>query len=137
MGLKIVGPHTGRWAAALALDTASVVVFAAVGRRSHDEANGIAHVLGTAAPFLVALAAGWIAAIVLGLTRDRFADPIGVDAGTVIWIVTVAIGLLARRVLWDRGTAVAFVVVAAAFLASTLVGWRAARAWWRTRGMPA
>ena len=33
--------------------------------------------------------------------------------------------MLLRRTLWDRGTALAFVVVATAFLGAVIVGWRA------------
>ena len=35
-------------------------------------------------------------------------------------------GLLLRRTVWDRGTAVAFVIVATAFLGVVIVGWRVA-----------
>lgn len=117
--------------AAATIDAVGVVVFAAIGRRSHDEGVGIAGVLATAAPFLLALGIGWVAVTVLGSSRPRFRDPVGTEPGAVIWAVTVALGLLARRTLWDRGTALAFVIVAAAFLAAALIGWRAATATWR------
>jgi drug/metabolite transporter (DMT)-like permease len=112
--------------AALAADVACIVVFAAIGRRSHDEAEGIGGVLATAAPFLVALAVGWALVEALRRSRSRPTDPVRIDAGVVIWLVTVGAGLLLRRTLWDRGTARAFVIVATVFLGLAIVGWRVA-----------
>jgi FtsH-binding integral membrane protein len=110
--------------AALATDVVGVVVFAAIGRRSHDEAEGVSAVLTTAAPFLVALAIGWALVVALRQSRSRPSDPVQVDAGLIIWVTTVAAGLLLRRTIWDRGTALAFVIVATAFLGLVIVGWR-------------
>ena len=113
-----------RLIAALVADAVCILAFAAIGRRSHDEAEGLGGVLATAAPFLVALAFGW--AVVEALRRSRSTDPLRADAGVVIWTVTVVAGLVLRRTLWDRGTALAFVIVATAFLGLAIVGWRAA-----------
>ena len=112
--------------AALVTDAVCIVAFAAIGRRSHDEAEGLRGVLATAAPFLVALGFGWALVEALRGSRSRPTDPVRVDAGVVVWIVTVVAGLLLRRTLWDRGTALAFVIVATAFLGLAIVGWRAA-----------
>jgi hypothetical protein len=112
--------------AALLADAVVVVVFAAVGRRSHDDSEGIAAVMGTAAPFLVALVLGWMLVLALGRTRSAFADPVRLDAGALVAVVTACAGLVLRRTLWDRGTALAFVIVAMAFLGVTIVGWRGA-----------
>jgi FtsH-binding integral membrane protein len=112
--------------AALVIDGVGTVVFAAIGRRSHDEAEGLGAVLTTAAPFLVALAIGWALVIALHQSRSRPSDPVQIESGVVIWIVTVAAGLLLRRTLWDRGTALAFVIVATVFLGAVIVGWRVA-----------
>lgn len=111
---------------ALFADAVAVAVFAAVGRRSHDETNGIAAVMSTAAPFLVALALGWMLVIALGRRRPAFADPVRLEAGALVAVVTICAGLLLRRTLWDRGTALAFVVVATVFLGVAIVGWRGA-----------
>ncbi|NCZ93053.1 MAG: DUF3054 domain-containing protein, partial [Actinobacteria bacterium] len=43
----------------LAIDVVAILIFVAVGRRNHDEAASISGVLGTAAPFLIALVASW------------------------------------------------------------------------------
>jgi hypothetical protein len=45
--------------------------------------------------------------------------------GVTVWLATAAIGLLLRRVVWDRGTALSFVIVATVVLGVLLVGWRA------------
>ncbi|WP_369688382.1 DUF3054 family protein [Actinomadura macra] len=43
--------------------------------------------------------------------------------GVGVWLVTVAVGMV-LRVVSGQGTAFAFVVVALAFLALVLLGWR-------------
>ena len=44
-------------------DLVAVVVFVAIGRRSHDEGgNVVTETAAVAAPFLIALAVGWLAA---------------------------------------------------------------------------
>jgi len=113
---------------AFTADLVVVVVFAAIGRRSHDESGGATNVLATAAPFLCGLVVAWVA-VALGL-RARGREEsllLAADNGVLIGLVTTAVGLILRRTLWDRGTAVAFVVVAAAFLTVAMAGWRAAR----------
>ena len=82
--------------------------------------------MGTAAPFLVRARVGWMLVLALGRTRPAFADPVRLEAGALVAVVTVCAGLLLRRTLWDRGTALAFVIVATAFLGVAMVGWRGA-----------
>ena len=127
-----MGPRaTPRWAGAIAADVAAVVLFAAVGRNAHDESSGAAAVLTIAAPFLVGLLVGWMASPGV---RSR---PLAARTGVTIWLTTVAIGLLLRRTVWDRGTAISFVIVATLVLGALIVGWRAL---WvfahRRRGLP-
>lgn len=102
-----------KWVAAL-LDLVCVLVFVAVGIRAHAEADTIVQV---AAPFVVALLIGWIVALPLR-------EPQSLKAGVVIWLVTLVGGMALRHIGGD-GTATAFVVVAATFLAATMLGWRA------------
>lgn len=104
---------------AVGLDVFVVIVFVAIGRRNHDESSAVTDVIRTGAPFLLGLAAGWVAAT----AWDR---PVAVKTGLVIWPVTVVVGMLLRRFAFDRGTAAAFVVVAVLFLGAGLVGWRLA-----------
>ncbi len=104
---------------AFGIDVVFVLVFAAVGRASHDEGNAVVGVLATAWPFLVGLAVGW--ALVRTLSH-RWA----VDVGTAISVVvsTVVVGMFLRAVT-GQGTAPSFVLVATLVLAALLLGWRA------------
>lgn len=115
-----------RLALAFAADAAVVVAFAAVGRRSHDESDGLAGVLATAAPFLCGLVVAWLAVGAFEWRRRRDLGVLtDVDHGVAIALLTVAVGLLARRTLWDRGTALTFVIVTAVFVTFFCAGWRA------------
>ena len=102
---------------AAALDIAVVVVFVAIGRRNHDEGSAVGEVVRIAAPFLMGLAAGWVAA-------RAWRRPFDLATGALIWVVTVALGMVLRRTLFDRGTAFSFVVVATVFTGALLLGWR-------------
>lgn len=104
------------WAAG-GLDVVSVVVFVVIGRASHDESGGVTGFLGTVWPFAVALAIGW--GVLRAWRRPAALVPVGVG----VWLVTVAGGMVVR-VVSGEGTAVGFVVVASAFLAFELLGWR-------------
>ena len=87
------------------VDVVAVVVFVAIGRRNHDEGTALSGVLGTAAPFLIALGSSWI-----GLRTWR--DPFNRASFIATWVITVFVGLLLRRVVFDRGIATAFIIVA-------------------------
>jgi hypothetical protein len=110
-----------RWLViAIAADVTAVLLFVVLGRGSHDEGNGIGSILGVAAPFLIGVGVGWLASATV---RSR---PFAVRTGARIWLPAVVIGLVLRRVAWDRGTAVSFIIVAALFLGLFIVGWRLA-----------
>lgn len=108
---------------AFALDAALVVVFAAIGRASHDDggagvlAEGGLGLATTAWPFLAALVVGWL----VSLAWRRPAAPL--RTGVPVWLVTVGGGMLLRT-LSGQGTALPFVVVATLALLALLVGWR-------------
>lgn len=87
------------------VDVVAVVVFVAIGRRNHDEGTTLSGVLGVAAPFLIALGISWI-----GLRTWR--EPFNRASLVATWIITVVIGLLLRRLVFDRGIATPFVIVA-------------------------
>lgn len=103
--------------AALA-DVVGVLVFSAIGRRSHAEGLTAAGVAETAWPFLVGTAVGWL------LSRGWRAPTAVVPTGLVVWVCTVAVGMLLRRAT-SAGVAVSFIVVASAATAVVLLGWRA------------
>jgi peptidoglycan/LPS O-acetylase OafA/YrhL len=115
-----VSPPSGRRiAVAAALDVAAVVVFVILGRRSHHEdGSWLAGTWRVAAPFLIGLAVGWLIA-------RAWRAPQALVTGVVVWLATVAVGMVLRHTVFDRGTAVAFVIVALITLALLLLGWRA------------
>jgi hypothetical protein len=100
------------------LDVASIVIFVAIGRRSHDESgNVVVGALKVAAPFLIGLAVAWVA-------ERAWRRPDDLKIGVGIWVLTVVDGILLRRFVFDRGTAVSFIIVASIVLAVFLLGWR-------------
>lgn len=99
-------------------DAAAVVLFVAVGRNNHDAGgNPVAETLRVAAPFLIALAVGWVVA-------RAWQRPDALRTGLVIWPITVALGMVLRHWVFDRGTATSFIVVASIATAVLLLGWR-------------
>jgi hypothetical protein len=114
---------TRRAQLAAAVDVAAVVLFVAIGRRSHDETgNAVTGALKVAAPFLIALLVAWAAA-------KAWSNPISMRTGVVLWLGTVTVGLVLRKVIFDGGTATAFVIVATITLGAMLLGWRAIWRW--------
>lgn len=105
-------------AVAAALDVLAVLVFVVVGRRNHDEGNALRATLETALPFLAGLAVAWV-------TVRAWRRPARLLTGVAVWPVTVLVGMIVRRWVFDRGTATSFVVVATLFLGACFVGWRA------------
>ena len=106
-----------RIALALALDIFSVLLFVAVGRRNHNESAGISGVIEVALPFLIALVCSWV------ISR-AWQKPDATKNGVAIWLITVVLGLVLRNLLFDRGTATPFVIVATVVLGVLLVGRR-------------
>ncbi|GAA5147752.1 DUF3054 family protein [Pseudonocardia eucalypti] len=104
-------------AAAAGADLLAVLVFAAVGRGSHAEALDPAGLLGTAAPFLVGLAAGWLAS-------RAWRAPARPLVGAAVWVATVLVGLGLRAAFTHRLPPV-FALITAVSLAVLLIGWRA------------
>ena len=107
----------------LSLDVTSVLVFVGMGRATHDSGTSFSGYLETAAPFLIALAAGWIA------TR-AWRNPTGSSTAVGVAVTTGAIGMLLRRLVFGDGIAFSFIVVASGGLARLVTGWRlGARRW--------
>jgi peptidoglycan/LPS O-acetylase OafA/YrhL len=106
-------------AAAVAADVLCVLVFCAIGRRSHAEGVTLLGVAETAWPFLTGTAVGWLAA--RGWRRPTSVTP----TGLVVWLCTVVVGMLIRKAT-SEGTALSFVVVASLVTAILLLGWRGA-----------
>lgn len=104
-------------ALALAADLVAVIVFAALGRISHAEADSVTGLLGTALPFLVGAGAAWA-------TPWVRADPASLRSGAVVLGGTVVLGSLLRWAFLGR-LPLSFVVVTTLALAVLLLGWRA------------
>ncbi|WP_370249307.1 DUF3054 domain-containing protein [Nocardioides sp.] len=108
----------------LPIDVVAVLLFAAVGRSSHEEGLSVPGVLETAGPFLLGLAVAWTALVVVG--RPRGWHPADLAPGLLVWIDTVVLGMIARRVAGE-GTATSFVVVTTVVLGVLLLGPRLLR----------
>jgi peptidoglycan/LPS O-acetylase OafA/YrhL len=106
------------WLAYLFVDVIAVLVFCAVGRRSHAEGLTIGGVATTAWPFLAGTAVGWLAS--RAWRRPTAVAPTGV----IVWLCTAAVGMALRKAS-SAGVAASFVVVAASVTALLLLGWRA------------
>ncbi|WGW13634.1 DUF3054 domain-containing protein [Saxibacter everestensis] len=103
---------------AVVVDIALVLIFVLIGRRNHDEGFTIAGTLTTWWPFLAGLAIGW-------LVSRGWRKPLGlVVPGIVIWLATVAVGML-LRLASNQGAQPSFIIVATAVLGAFLLGWRA------------
>lgn len=106
---------------AAALDAGAIVVFAVIGRMSHEE--GILGRAGlglaqTVWPFLVGAAIGWV--LIKGWTAPCSVRPVGVT----VWGATLVGGML-LRLASGQGVQLSFVIVAGVVLAAFLMGWRA------------
>jgi peptidoglycan/LPS O-acetylase OafA/YrhL len=107
----------------MAIDALCVLLFCAVGRRSHAEGVTIAGVAQTAWPFVTGAAVGWL------LSRGWRRPAALVPTGVAVWLCTVAVGMLLRNAS-SQGVVISFVVVASLVTALLLLGWRAG---WRAR----
>ncbi|WP_053388030.1 DUF3054 domain-containing protein [Leucobacter japonicus] len=103
---------------AFCADIAFVLLFAGIGRSSHEREASLFGLFSTAWPFLVGLAITWLA---LRVARH----PLSVlRAGVPVWIGTVVIGMLLRAAT-GASIAPAFIIVATITLAVFVLGWRA------------
>lgn len=103
--------------AALLLDALGIVLFCAIGRRSHDEGITLAGVWHTAWPFLSGGAVGWL--VSRGWVRPASLGRTGVT----VWVCTVLFGMILRR-LSNQVVALSFVIVASLVTGLFLLGWR-------------
>lgn len=104
----------------LVTDLVAIVVFAAIGRRTHDSGSAIVGTLTVASPFLIGYT---VSAVATGLRKA----PYSVVRALVAWAPGIALGMVLRHLVFDKGTALPFVIVAFVATALLLVGWRLVR----------
>jgi hypothetical protein len=102
---------------AIAVDVICILIFAIVGRSSHQEATDLLGVAHTAWPFL----AGCLVGTLIGRT---WRHPYSLKSGGAVWLGTVVTGMT-LRLLTGAGVSLSFVIVASCVLALFLLGWRA------------
>ncbi|MFT4011774.1 MAG: DUF3054 domain-containing protein [Nocardioidaceae bacterium] len=116
----------------LLIDLVVVLLFALIGRLSHAETLTPLSLLDTAWPFLVATVVGWAIGYTLSQVRSHDPEthtfhPLRVwPDGVLVWVATVAVGMVARALLTTHEIKPGFVVVATIFLGLFLLGWRIA-----------
>ena len=103
---------------AFVFDALCVLLMVVIGTRNHDTDTGINGILFVAAPFWIATSIAHLAPL---LQRNNRKDP----NPYVVWGYTVVMGMVLRNMVFNRGTAVAFIIVAMVFLGITMFGWRA------------
>ena len=103
---------------AFAFDALCVLLMVVIGTRNHKTDTGITGILFVAAPFWIAMSLTHLAPL---LQRKNQKDP----NPYMVWGYTVVMGMLLRNMVFNRGTALAFIIVATVFLGITMFGWRA------------
>ncbi|MBB3748509.1 peptidoglycan/LPS O-acetylase OafA/YrhL [Mycolicibacterium sp. BK634] len=111
---------------ALAGDIVCVLVFCALGRRSHAEGLTLAGIAETAWPFLSGTLLGWV------ISRGWRAPTAVAPTGVIVWVATVVVGMLLRKAS-SQGVATSFIIVASVVTALLLLGWRGIAALVRKR----
>ena len=102
---------------AIAFYVICILVFAILGRSSHQETTDLLGVAHTAWPFL----AGGLIGTLIGRT---WRHPFALKSGVAVWLGTV-VGGMVLRVLTGAGVQLSFIIVASCVLALFLIGWRA------------
>lgn len=132
-----VSTDARRLALLAAGDVGVFLVFAALGRRSHGEAAGIAavgQVLETAAPFVI----GWLAiAPLVGAFRlGTLENPkVLLGRSLLAWLLALPVGLLLRMLIRQSAfPPISFAVTTFLIVGVLLGAWRGGFAWWQRRG---
>ena len=103
---------------AFEFDALCVLLMVVIGTRNHETDTGITGILFVAAPFWIAMSLAHLAPLLQRKNRKE-------QNAYVVWGYTVVMGMVLRNMVFDRGTATAFIIVATVFLGITMFGWRA------------
>lgn len=109
---------------AIAMDTLAIAVFALLARIAHqtDEMPlNFTGWLSTLWPFLVGVALAWVI-VTFASSRNGKAD--GQGNGVIIWLITVATGLIIWGIRNQQLPHWSFVIVASVMSALLMLGWR-------------
>ncbi|NJN15785.1 MAG: DUF3054 domain-containing protein [Oscillochloris sp.] len=127
-------PTFSRVATLLSGDVTAFLVFAAIGRRSHGEAAGLAalgEVALTAAPFLAAwlLASPWLGAY----NPRRTGAPAMLRIVVLGWLLALPIGAVLRAAIVGRFSPPSFYIVTFLAVLVILGAWRTTYGWLEAR----
>ena len=100
------------------LDLLVVTGFVLVGRRSHDEGESLAGVLGVWWPFAAGLGLS-------GVLSGAWWYPFAWMRVVGLWLGTVAVGMILRISIPGRDFKPSFVIVTTLFFGLGMLGWRA------------
>ena len=103
---------------ALLFDALCVLLMVVIGTRNHETDTGITGVLFVAAPFWIAMSLAHLAPLLQRKNRKE-------QNAYMVWGYTVVMGMVLRNMVFNRGTAAAFIIVATVFLGITMFSWRA------------
>ena len=103
---------------ALLFDALCVLLMVVIGTRNHKTDTGITGILFVAAPFWIAMSLAHLAPLLQRKNRKE-------QNVYMVWGYTVVMGMVLRNMVFNRGTAAAFIIVATVFLGITMFGWRA------------
>lgn len=114
--------------AAAVLDLVAVTVFMIIGRMNHHHGLDPLSFLQAWWPFAVGAAVGWSISYVYSHVRssewlNHDFRPDRIPTGIVVWICTVAVGMVLRFIL-HQGTETSFIIVATCALGLFILGWR-------------
>ena len=90
---------------AFAFDALCILLMVVIGTRNHKTDTGISGILFVAAPFWIAMSLTHLAPL---LQRKNRKDP----NPYMVWGYTVIMGMVLRNMVFNRGTALAFIIVA-------------------------
>ena len=103
---------------ALLFDALCVLLMVVIGTRNHKTDTGITGILFVAAPFWIAMSLAHLAPLLQRKNRKE-------QNAYMVWGYTVIRGMVLRNMVFNRGTAAAFIIVATVFLGITMFSWRA------------